>query len=41
VLAWWRRLWSLLARLHYTAVALAAVAFTWFLGTWSLLGFRF
>jgi hypothetical protein len=39
-LAWRRRLWSLAARLHYTAVAGAAVAFTWFLAAWNLLGFR-
>jgi hypothetical protein len=40
VLAWRRHQWSLPARLHYTAFALATVAFIWFLGTWNLLGFR-
>ncbi len=40
VLAWRRRLWSLPERLHYTALALASVAFVWFLGTWNLLGFH-
>jgi CubicO group peptidase (beta-lactamase class C family) len=40
VLAWRGRLWSISARLHYTAVALAGVAFTWFLATWNLLGFH-
>jgi CubicO group peptidase (beta-lactamase class C family) len=39
-LAWWRRLWSLAARVHYTIVALAGIAFTWFLAAWNLLGFR-
>jgi hypothetical protein len=40
VLAWRRRLWAVPARLHYTALALASVAFIWFLGTWNLLGFH-
>jgi CubicO group peptidase (beta-lactamase class C family) len=40
-LAWRRRLWGLPGRLHYTAVALAAVAFVWFAATWNLLGFNF
>jgi CubicO group peptidase (beta-lactamase class C family) len=40
VLAWWRGLWSLPARLRYTAAALAGLAFTWFQATWNLLGFR-
>jgi CubicO group peptidase (beta-lactamase class C family) len=40
VLAWGRGLWSLPARLHYTAMSLAGLAFTWFLGTWNLLGFH-
>jgi CubicO group peptidase (beta-lactamase class C family) len=39
-LTWWRGLWNLPARLHYTALALAGVAFIWFLGAWNLLGFR-
>ena len=41
VLAWRRRFWSLPARLHYTAMALATAAFSWFVATWNLLGFRF
>ena len=41
VLAWQRRRWSLAARLHYTLLAFASLAFTWFVATWNLLGFRF
>jgi hypothetical protein len=40
VLAWRCREWGPLARLHYTAVALGALGFTWFLAHWNLLGFR-
>jgi hypothetical protein len=40
ILAWARRLWSLPARLHYSAVALAGAGFIWFLWNWNLLGFR-
>ena len=40
VLAWWRDLWSLPARFHYTAAALAGLALKWFQATWNLLGFR-
>jgi CubicO group peptidase (beta-lactamase class C family) len=40
LLAWRRRAWSLPARLHYSAVGLGSVGFTWFLITWNLLGFR-
>jgi hypothetical protein len=40
VAAWRERLWSLPARLHYTAVAFAGVAFARFLAAWNLLGFR-
>ena len=40
VLAWWRGLWSLPARFHYTAAALAGLALKWFQATWNLLGFR-
>lgn len=39
VLAWRHRDWSLLGRLHYTGVALAALCFTWFAHNWNLLGF--
>ncbi len=38
VLVWIRRYWSLAARLHYTLVTLAAVAFVWWLQNWRLLG---
>lgn len=41
ILAWRWRLWGLPERLHYTAVALAMLAFGWFLSTWNLLGFHF
>ncbi len=41
VLAWRKHFWSLLARIHYTLVTLAALTFLWFLNFWDLLGFRF
>lgn len=40
-LAWKNKYWSGCARLHYTLVILAALAFIWFLNYWNLLGFRF
>lgn len=40
-IAWSRRWWSLLMRLHFTAVAVAMIAFTWFLNFWNLLGYQF
>jgi len=40
-LAWKKRYWSIAARVHYTLVTLAAVAFVWFLNYWNLLGWRF
>jgi CubicO group peptidase (beta-lactamase class C family) len=40
VQAWRQRHWSLAARLHYSLVALAALAFIWWLSSWNLLGFR-
>jgi hypothetical protein len=40
-LAWKERYWSLAGRVHYTLVALAALALVWFLNYWNLLGFRF
>jgi hypothetical protein len=40
ILAWSRPWWRLPARLHYAAVALATVGFTWFAATWNLLGFH-
>lgn len=39
-LAWRRREWDVPARVHYTAIALGALGFTWFLAHWNLLGFR-
>lgn len=38
---WWRRFWSWGPRIHYTLVALAALAFVGELAYWNLLGFRF
>jgi len=40
ILAWWGRFWSAGRRVHYTLVALAALAFAWELLNWNLLGFR-
>jgi len=40
VLAWKNRYWGILGRLYYTLVAVAAVAFVWFLNYWNLLGWR-
>ena len=40
ILAWWGRFWSVGRRVHYTLVALAALAWTWELLYWNLLGFR-
>jgi hypothetical protein len=39
-LSWWGRFWSVGRRVHYTLVALAALAFAWELLYWNLLGFR-
>jgi CubicO group peptidase (beta-lactamase class C family) len=40
-LAWKNKYWSVCGRLHYTLVALASLAFLWFLDYWNLLGFHF
>jgi len=40
VLAWRDDYWSVLGRLHYSLVTLAALVFTWFVNYWNLLGFR-
>jgi hypothetical protein len=40
LLVWKRQYWNLAARVHYTLVALAAVAFVWWLNDWNLLGLR-
>ncbi len=39
-LSWWGRFWSVGRRVHYSLVALAALALTWQLVYWNLLGFR-
>jgi hypothetical protein len=39
-LAWKDRYWNIAARVHYTLVTLAALAFVWWLSYWNLLGFR-
>jgi hypothetical protein len=41
VLAWKRSYWGIAARVHYTLVTVAALAFVWFLNYWNLLGWRF
>jgi hypothetical protein len=41
VLAWKNSYWGIFARVHYTLVTVAAVAFVWFLNYWNLLGWRF
>jgi hypothetical protein len=41
VLAWKNSYWGLAARLYYSLVTVAAVAFVWFLNDWNLLGWRF
>jgi len=41
VLAWKRGYWGIAARVHYTLVTVAALAFVWFLNCWNLLGWRF
>jgi hypothetical protein len=39
-LSWWGRFWRVGRRVHYSLVALAALALTWQLVYWNLLGFR-
>lgn len=41
VFAWKNGYWGIAARVHYTLVTVAAVAFVWFLNYWKLLGWRF
>jgi hypothetical protein len=41
LLAWKHSYWGIAARVYYTLVTVAAVAFLWFLNYWSLLGWRF
>jgi CubicO group peptidase (beta-lactamase class C family) len=40
-LAWKDRYWGIAFRVYYTLVAVAAVAFVWFLNQWNLLGWRY
>ncbi|HEY9829034.1 MAG TPA: serine hydrolase [Stenomitos sp.] len=40
VLAWKNKYYSLIGRLHYSLLTVAAVAFVFFLNYWNLLGFR-
>jgi len=41
VLAWKNSHWGIAARVYYTLVTVAAVAFVWLLNYWNLLGWRF
>jgi len=41
VIIWWRHFWSRAQRIHYTLIALAALAFVVELAYWNLLGFHF
>jgi CubicO group peptidase (beta-lactamase class C family) len=41
MLAWKNSYWGVAARLYYTLVTVAAIAFVWFLNYWNLLGWRF
>jgi CubicO group peptidase (beta-lactamase class C family) len=41
VLAWKKGYWGIAARVYYTLVTAAAVAFVWFLNSWNLLGWRY
>ena len=41
VVAWKNSYWGIAARVHYTLVTVAALAFVWFLNYWNLLGWRF
>ncbi len=40
VLAWKNKYYSVVGRLHYSSISVAAVAFIFFLNYWNLLGFR-
>ena len=39
-LAWRHRYWSVAGRLHYSVLALGALAFVWWLSYWNLLGYH-
>lgn len=40
ILLWRAKIWSLAARIHYTLVAIGAVALVWVFATWNLIGWR-
>jgi len=40
ILVWRAQVWPLAARIHYTLVAIGAVALVWVLATWNLIGWR-
>ncbi|HUW96093.1 MAG TPA: serine hydrolase domain-containing protein, partial [Anaerolineae bacterium] len=40
VMAWKNQYWSLVGRVHYSLVTVAALVFVWFVNYWNLLGFR-
>jgi hypothetical protein len=39
--AWKEHYWTPCQRLHFTLVALASLAFFWFLNYWNLIGWRY
>ncbi len=39
--AWKEGYWTPCQRLHYTLVAMASLAFFWFLNYWNLIGWRY
>lgn len=41
VLSWKNRYWRVASRIHYSLVAIASLAFIWFLSYWNLLGFHY
>lgn len=41
VWSWKNRYWGVASRIHYSLMAVAALAFVWFLNYWNLLGFRY
>ena len=40
VLAWIRHYWSLSARMYFSLLAVACLAYVWFCNSWNLIGFR-
>ena len=41
VISWKNHYWGAASRVHYSLMAIAALAFVWFLNYWNLLGFRY